>query len=71
MIKDLALALTPSASARLKSEGQKCSFEGLGVTFCASLSDDVRHKRADAGIGKTAHCLVDQCKERVTETLLP
>ncbi len=47
MIKDLALALPPSAPARLKSEDKKV-LEGLGVTFCASLSDDVRHKRADA-----------------------
>jgi hypothetical protein len=61
MIKDLALALTPSAPARLKSEDKKV-LEGLGVTFCASLSDDVRHKRADAGLVKTAHSLVEQGK---------
>jgi hypothetical protein len=67
MIKDLALALTPSAPARLKSEDKKV-LEGLGVTFCASLSDDVRHKRADAGLVKTAHSLVEQGKERVAET---
>jgi hypothetical protein len=68
MIKDLALALTPSAPVRLKSEFKKV-LEGLGVTFCASISDDVRHKRADAGLVKTTHRLVEQDKERVTETL--
>jgi hypothetical protein len=59
---------SPSAPARLKSEDKKF-LEGLGVTFCASLSDDVRHKRADAGLVKTAHSLVEQGKERVPETL--
>ena len=64
MIKDLALVLTPSAPASLKSEDKKV-LEGLGVTFCASL----RHKRADAGLAKTTHSLFEQGKKRVTETL--
>ena len=68
MIKDLELALTPSAPARLKSEDKKV-LEELGVAFCASLSDDIRHKRADAGLVKTAHYLVEQGKESVPETL--
>jgi hypothetical protein len=41
MIKDLALALPPFAPARLKSEDKKV-LEGLGVTFCASLSVEGR-----------------------------
>ena len=68
VIKDIALALTPSAPARLKSEDKKV-LEELGVAFCASLSDDFRHKRADAGLVKTAHHLVEQGKESVPETL--
>ena len=68
VIKDIALALTPSAPARLKSEDKKV-LEELGVAFCASLSDDFRHKRADAGLVKTAHYLVEQGKESVPETL--
>ena len=52
----------------LKSEDKKV-LEELGVAFCASLSDDIRHKRADAGLVKTAHYLVEQGKESVPETL--
>jgi hypothetical protein len=68
MIKDLALALTPSAPARLKSE-DKTVLEALGVALCASFSNDIRHKRTDAGLVKTAHHLVEQGKESVPETL--
>jgi hypothetical protein len=48
----------------VKSE-DKTVLEELGVAFCASLSDDIRHKRADAGLVKTAHHLVEQGKESV------
>jgi len=68
VIKDFALALTPSAPARLKSE-DKTVLEALGVALCASFSNDIRHKRADAGLVKTAHHLVEQGKESVPETL--
>ena len=52
----------------MKSE-DKTVLEELGVAFCASLSDDIRHKRADAGLVKTAHHLVEQGEESVPETL--
>ena len=68
VIQDIALALTPSAPARLKPEDKKV-LEELGVAFCARLSDEIRHKRADAGLVKTAHHLVEQSKESVPETL--
>ena len=52
----------------MKSE-DKTVLEELGVAFCASLSDDIRHKRADAGLVKTAHHLVEQGEESVPKTL--